>query len=127
MAVTEMKKFTVICQARSVDTLIRKLMWLSCVDIKQADEEGLEGITLEKIADIDSQLAEYNRTLQKLKDAMALLAAYDTKAWREHITMKAKRRAFSPPAQVDFDEFVDSGRYDIALGKLEVILNLSRL
>lgn len=127
MAVTEMKRFAVICQVKKADSLIKKLMWMSCVDIKQTEGDSIDGITLERPSDIDSQITEYNRTLQKIKSIMALLASYDTKQWREHITMKVKKRPFSPPREIDFDEFVDSGRYDIALGKLDKIVRLSQL
>ncbi len=127
MAVTEMKKFTVICQASKAEALVRRLMWLSCVDIRQTESDGLDGVTLERPTELDAQITEYNRTLQKIKEAMKLLASYDTKAYREHITLKVKKKPFSPPSEIDFDEFVDSGRYEVALSKLDKILRLSKM
>ena len=126
MAVSEMKKFSVICPLDETDKLIRKLMWLSCVDIKEhprADDDNV----YERLDDIDAQIAENNRLLLKIKEVMATLASYDCKRWAEQIPVRAKKKLFSPPNQIDFDEFVNAGRYDIAISKLEKISNLTRL
>ena len=127
MAVTDMKKFTAICRTCDADKLIRRLMWLSCVDIKQTQRESADGIVFEKMTDIDAQIAEKNKLLLKIKEIMAVLATYDTKKWAEQITLKVKKKPFSAPSEVDFDEFVDSGRYEIALGKLNKIDRLVKI
>ena len=37
MAVSEMKKLDVICSASDVGETVKRLMWLSCVDIRQSE------------------------------------------------------------------------------------------
>lgn len=127
MAVVEMKKFTAICPFGDHTKLIKRLMWLSCVDIKQRQRENEEGITFEKLSSIDTQIAEKSRLLEKTKEAMKILAMYDSKKWEKQITLKTKRKLFSPPAEIDYDEFMESGRYDVALSQLDKIMSLWRL
>lgn len=126
MAVSEMKKFSVICPLDETDKLIKKLMWLSCVDIKEHPRDDEENV-YERLSDIDTQIAENNRLLLKIKETMATLASYDCKRWAKQIPARAKKKLFSPPNEIDFDEFVNAGRYDIAISKLEKIENLTRL
>ncbi len=125
MAVTEMKRLTVICPEGDTDKLIKKLMWLCCVDIKHGKQD-IEGHTLESLPNIEAQITEKNKLLSRLKIVFSALARYDTKKWRS-ITGNSKKRMLSPPRVVDSYEFLESGRYDLAMAKLEDVEKLIAL
>lgn len=122
MAVSEMKKLSAICVCADVDETIKKLMWLSCVDVRQTEQtDGGE-----KMPDVDMRIAEKTKLLAKIKAAMDLLALYDSKKWEEYKDpARRKKKMFSPPDLVDMDEFMDAGKYDLTLRKLNRITSLS--
>lgn len=124
MAVTEMKKLTVLCPVDDTDKLIKKLMWLCCVDIRQRKRE--EDDSFETLPNIEAQIVEKNKLLSRIKSALSTLATYDTKKWRS-VTGNSKKKLFSPPRVVDSYEFVASGRYDLAIKKLESVEKLIAL
>lgn len=122
MAVSEMKKLSVICSAGDVDETVKRLMWLSCVDIRQSEEtDGFE-----KIAEVDAKIAADNKLISKINSAIDLLSFYDSKKWEPYKDpARPKKRLFAPPETVDLDEFMNAGRYDLAMRKLNKITSLS--
>jgi V/A-type H+-transporting ATPase subunit I len=55
------------------------------------------------------------------------LAEHDCKRWEKYIDpSRPKKRLFSPPDVVDVDEFMDAGRYDSNIHKLNKIVSLER-
>lgn len=122
MAVSEMKRLTVICPTGEVDDTVKHLMWLSCVDIRQSDEtDGFE-----KIAEVDGKIAESNKLISRINAAIDLLSFYDSKKWEPYKDpARPRKRLFAPPENVDMDEFMNAGRYDIAMRKLNKITSLS--
>ena len=125
MAVTEMKRLTVICPESDTDKLIKKLMWLCCVDVKHGRHDP-EEYDFESLPNIEAQITEKNKLLSRLKSVFSSLARYDTKKWRK-ISGNSKKRMFSPPRTVDSHEFLESGRYDLAMSKLESVERLLSL
>lgn len=122
MAVSEMKKLDVICSASDVGETVKRLMWLSCVDIRQS--EATEGF--EKIAEVDAKIAESNKLLSRIRSAIDLLAFYDSKKWEPYKDpARPRKKLFAPPEDVDMDEFMGAGRYDAAMRKLNKITSLS--
>ena len=123
MAVNEMKKFSIICQKESIDSLIDKLMWLSCTDIKQHSNLQDE-FELGHIENLDSQIAEKNRFLQRIKEVMKLLDKYNSPKWKQYILSNQKKKLFSSPIEIDIDEFIAAGRYASVVKKMETIEDL---
>ena len=107
MAVSEMKKLSVICSAGDVDKTMKRLMWLSCVDIRQSEE--LDGF--EKIAEVDAKIAEDNKLISRINSAIDLLSFYDSKKWEPYKDpSRPRKRLFAPPETVALDEFMNAGR-----------------
>ena len=127
MAVSEMKKLSLICTRSEVDRLVKKLMWLSCVDVRKENIDSESEVAFEKLESVDSQIAENNKLLVKIKSVLATLASHDSKRWKDYIDpSRVQKKMFSPPDIVDADEFVDAGRYELNLRKIEKLSSLER-
>ena len=46
MAICAMRKLTAVALRSEADTLIRRLMWLSCVEVVPAEEDGIRNDTV---------------------------------------------------------------------------------
>ena len=75
MSVSTMRKLTVFAPKGQEDALIRRLMRLRCVQVRQVDGEGVQ---LERVA-CDTQRAAAERRLGAVTDALEMLAKYSSR------------------------------------------------
>ena len=75
MSVSTMRKLTVFAPKGQEDTLIRRLMRLRCVQVRQVDGDG---VRLERVA-CDAQRAAAERRLGAVTDALEILAKYSSR------------------------------------------------
>lgn len=102
MSVSNMKRLTVFAFRKDADRIVRRLMNLRCVEIRQADpERGEEVLPYLKA---ESELAEINRNLAQIRQAIPILAKYCRKKGLARRVLRANR-----------EQFVKSGRAAAAL------------
>lgn len=100
MAIVAMKKLTLLASGGDVDELIRRLIKLRCVDVTRAeDAEGL------RFTPCEDEVAELGSRLEQTRTAMAALRIYS----------QQKHSLFPKRRELDFDAFVEDGRYAQAL------------
>lgn len=75
MSVSTMHKLTVFAPREHADTLIRKLMRLRCVQVRQVDDAGL---ALSRV-NCDAQRADAERRVNATGEALEILAKYSTR------------------------------------------------
>ncbi|MBQ5792870.1 MAG: hypothetical protein IIW17_02510, partial [Clostridia bacterium] len=75
MSVSTMRKLTVFAPRGQEDALIRRLMRLRCVQVRQVDDPELQ---LERVA-CDAQRAAAERRLGAVTDALEMLARYSSR------------------------------------------------
>ena len=75
MSVSTMHKLTVFAPREQADALIRKLMRLRCVQVRQVDDAGL---ALSRV-NCDAQRAEAERRVNATGEALEILAKYSTR------------------------------------------------
>ena len=102
MSVSNMKRLTVFAFQQDADRIVRRLMNLRCVEVRQADpERGDEVLPFLKA---ESELAEINRNLAQIRQAIPILAKYCRKKGLARRVLRANR-----------EQFVKSGRAAAAL------------
>ena len=98
MSVSIMRKLTVFAPKEGADALVRKLMRLRCVQVRQVDDSGTR---LERVI-CDAQRAAAERRLAAVTDALEILAKYSS------------RKGFvQTQNQLDIEKFM-AERYDAA-------------
>ena len=98
MSVSTMRKLTVFAPKDQADALVRKLMRLRCVQVRQVDDAGAQ---LERVA-CDAQRAAVERRLAAVTDALEILAKFSS------------RKGFVQTRnQLDIEKFM-AERYDAA-------------
>ena len=106
MSVSTMRKLTVFAPKGQEDALIRRLMRLRCVQVRQADDPELR---LERVA-CDAQRAAAERRLAAVTDALEILAKYSS------------RKGFVQTRnQLDIEKFM-AERYDEATAAVQSTL-----
>ena len=75
MSVSTMRKLTVFAPKGQEDALVRRLMRLRCVQVRQVDDEGVQ---LERVS-CDAQRAAAERRLSAVTDALEILAKFSTR------------------------------------------------
>ena len=98
MSVSTMRKLTVFAPKGQEDALIRRLMRLRCVQVRQVDGEGLQ---LERVA-CDAQRAAAERRLAAVTDALEILVKYS-----------ARKGLVQTRNQLDIEKFM-AERYEAA-------------
>ena len=110
MSVSKMKKLTVFAFRKDSDLIIRRLMNLRCVDIRQSEQE--REVALSRQTDTERRLTEAESKLDRISEALPILAKYAT---RKHgITRRVLR--------VNREEFAKDGRAEKAFGTVEETL-----
>lgn len=102
MSVSTMKKLTVLSYAKDADAIVRKLMSLKCVEIRNAPLG--EGLTAVSTLDIDAQKSAAERRLSDIRAAIPILARYTTRRGGLGRTVH----------RVDLARFCRDGRDDLA-------------
>ncbi len=74
MSVSRMKKLTVLAHESDTDAVVRRLMRLGCVELRQVD--GEEGLSPLDTAVYDRQRADTERRLAEIRRAIRVLSAY---------------------------------------------------
>jgi len=74
MSVSKMKRLTVFAFRKDADRIVRKLMNLRCVEVRQADSERGEEVL--PYLKAESELAQINRNLLQIRQAIPILAKY---------------------------------------------------
>ncbi|MBO7296218.1 MAG: hypothetical protein J6V39_03075, partial [Clostridia bacterium] len=106
MSVSTMRKLTVFAPKGQEDALIRRLMRLRCVQVRQVDDPEL---LLERVA-CDAQRAAAERRLSAVTDALEMLAKYSS------------RKGFVQTRnQLDIEKFM-AERYDEATAAVQSTL-----
>ena len=106
MSVSTMRKLTVFAPKGQEDALIRRLMRLRCVQVRQVDDPELQ---LERVA-CDAQRAAAERRLSAVTDALEMLAKYSS------------RKGFVQTRnQLDIEKFM-AERYDEATAAVQSTL-----
>lgn len=77
MSVSKMQRLTVFAFREDVDRIVRRLMDLRCVDVRVADPA--RGAAVFPCLDVDRELAETERKLAVIGEALPVLAKYATK------------------------------------------------
>ena len=75
MSVSTMYKLTVFAPRQQADALIRRLMRLRCVQVRQVDEAGL---SLSRV-NCDAQRADAERRVRATEETLEMLAKYSTR------------------------------------------------
>lgn len=98
MSMIAMKKLTLLLCGEDVDGVLRKLMYLRCVDVATAENVSELGIALYHDPD---EVAALNSQLIAAEDALKILNKHS----------HAKTPMFAKPIQVGLESFISSGRY----------------
>ncbi len=110
MSVSTMRKLTVFAPKEQADTLIRRLMRLRCVQVRQVD--GTEA-QLERVA-CDAQRVAAERRLSAVTDALEILAKYS-----------ARKGFVQTRNQLDIEKFM-AERYDAATEAVQQTLAIKQ-
>ncbi|MBE6530150.1 MAG: V-type ATP synthase subunit I [Ruminococcaceae bacterium] len=102
MSVSKMKRLTVFAFRKDADRIVRKLMNLRCVEVRQADSERGEEVL--PYLKAESELAQINRNLLQIRQAIPILAKYCRKKGLARRVLHVNR-----------EQFVNSGRAAAAL------------
>ncbi len=103
MSVSKMKRLTVFAHRDEVDSLIKRLIRLRCVDVGQAEESVASDLALRRL-NCDTARASAERVVAEINDAITILNPYSTK----------KRSLIRPKRRVDFDRFEADGSAEVA-------------
>lgn len=114
MSISLMKKLSLIALKEDSDRLMKKLMWLSCVQLDTVDANESQGLEL---ADFANERVETDRLYKRCESAIRFLTPYD----------KAKQGLFSPGLETEKENFNKNGSiYKEALGAAEKAEELQR-
>jgi V/A-type H+-transporting ATPase subunit I len=102
MSISPMKKLTLILPRDDTDTVMRKLMYLRCVDVSKVSEDVPAGLVSYPGED---KVAELTKLLTDIKSAMQSLAKFSQR----------KKPMFAGRIKINLDDFISSGRYSLAL------------
>lgn len=97
-----MKKLTLILPRGDTDAVMRKLMYLRCVDVSKVSEDASAGLTTYPG---EEKVAELTKLLTDIGSAMQSLAKYSMR----------KKPLFAGRVNINLEDFAASGRYDAAL------------
>ena len=110
MSVSTMRKLTVFAPKEQADALIRRLMRLRCVQVRQVEES--EG-QLERVA-CDAQRAAAERRLAAVTEALEMLAGYSS-----------RKGLVQTRNQLDIEKFM-AERYDAATEAVQQTLTIKQ-
>lgn len=100
MSVSKMQRLTVFAFREDVDRIVRRLMDLRCVDVRAADPE--RGAAVFPYLNVDRELAETERKLAVIGEALPILAKYATrKKGFARGVLRANRAAFVRDGRAD--------------------------
>lgn len=121
MAICAMRKLTAVALRSEADTLIRRLMWLSCVEVVPAEEDGIRNDT---VSAFETECAEAEQKLKKLNSAIRLLRNYLPKDKNGGLFA---RKPGIERERYDADESSYSDEYAAALRSEEITYRLAEL
>jgi len=103
MSVSRMKRLTVLAHKDEVDTLVRQLVRLRCVDVGNAEGVSEDALAMERY-NCDAARAQLEARVTEINGALEVLNRYS----------QAKRSLIKPKARVNADEFAESGAAELA-------------
>lgn len=104
MAVSQMNKMTAIVLRSDADVLIRRLMWLSCVEVVSVKNDADEESQAQNSSSFENEHAEAERNVSKLAAAIKLLKNY--------VSKEKKTGLFSRRPEIPRDRYdADIGEY----------------
>lgn len=103
MSVSKMQRLTVFAFREDADRIIRRLMNLRCVEVRTADPA--RGAVVFPYLNADDELAETEKKLAAIGEALPVLAKYATR--KKGLARKVLR--------TDWDAFLRDGRADAAM------------
>ena len=109
MSVSKMKKLLVVAPTDSADAVIKKLISLRCIDIRDALD--CDGADILSRSDCDDNIVAIEERISKIE---AVRTAILNSAHK-------KRGRFDKRAYVDRDEFISSGAYETALATVDTV------
>lgn len=112
MSISGMKKLTAFSHVADADGLIRRLMYLRCVDIEKA-ETGSGVLELSEY-DANAERRDAEASLRRVESALAVLYKYS----------KRKKSLMNPKISVNFKKFVASGSAERARGAVDEVLEI---
>lgn len=114
MAVIKMKKLSVFAHRRDADALVRRLMRLRCVELKQIDNADADACLLEAYGG-EEKLSDLEKQLSRTTEALSLMSKYNA----------SKKGLINKPISVRLDRFRTDGSYAKAVGIADGVIELA--
>lgn len=101
MAVSQMKKLTLLIPKKEVNRMLKKLMWTGSVEVTEIEGETLPSA----LSDYAAELTDYTRKLGQIEEAMRLLKDYAAPSGG----MFFKPKRYAPSVYDNADEGLEKG------------------
>lgn len=121
-----MQKLTAIALRSDADCVIRRLMWLSCVEVVPVKSDTVEDVREDAVSTFETECADAEHNLKKLGSAIMLLKNYIPKEKKDgmfSLRPKIARERYDADVSAYSAEFYTAGRAKEITHRLDEIAN----